>query len=266
MRRGQLFWGLILVVFGLALLVGNIFEINVWDYLWPLILIGLGAAILWGTLRRRDSETYSETFVLPFEGSERARIKVQYGAGKLTVHGDPGAADLIAGNFSGGVEHTTRQENGVTVVTLRSPVQHVTMWPWDWADAGSHRKWSVGLSDRVPLDLEFETGACDAYLNLASLLVKSLRVQTGASSTVIRLPERAGQTDVRLESGAASMEVRVPEGVAARIVTRGGLASNAVDTARFPRTGEAYQSPDYDTAANRVNITVETGVGSVDIR
>ncbi|MDX9954161.1 MAG: toast rack family protein [Anaerolineae bacterium] len=266
MRRGQLFWGIILVLLGLSLLLGNIFEINVWDYLWPLILIGLGAAILWGTLRRRDNETFSETFVLPFEGAERARIKLQYGAGKLTVHGDPGAADLIAGNFSGGVEHTVRQENGVTQVTLRSPVQHAAIWPWDWADAGSHRKWSVGLSDRVPLDLEFETGACDAYLNLASLPVKSLRVQTGASSTMLRLPEHAGHTDVRLESGAASIEVRVPEGVAARIRLRGGLASNTVDTVRFPRAGDVYQSPDYETASNRADISVETGVASVDIR
>lgn len=266
MRRGQLFWGIILVLLGLALLVGNILEINVWDYLWPLILIGLGAAILWGTLRRRDNEAYSETFVLPVEGAESARIKFQYGAGKLTVHGDPGAADLIAGNFAGGVEHTVRQENGAAVVTLRSPVQHATIWPWDWADAGSHRKWSVGFSDRVPLDLEFETGACDAYLNLASLPVKSLRLQTGASSTMLRLPEHAGHTDVRLESGAASIEVRVPEGVAARIRLRGGLASNNVDTARFPRTGDVYQSSDYETASNRVDISVETGVGSVDIR
>ncbi len=264
MRRGQFFWGIVLVLFGVILLLGNIFEINVWDYLWPLVLMTLGASILWTTLRRAD--VVQETLVVPFEGGERARIKLQYGAGKLTVHGDPGASDLIAGNFSGGVEHVVRQEGDTTVVTLRSPVRHAGIWPWNWWEGKGQRKWSVGISDRVPLELELETGACDAYLNLGPLRVTRLRLQTGASSTILRLPEQAGHTDVRIESGAASIEVRVPEGVAARISARGGLASNTVDTARFPRNGGIYQSLDYERASNRADIAVETGVGSVDIR
>jgi hypothetical protein len=39
-----------------------------------------------------------------------------------------------------------------------------------------------------------------------------------------------------------------------------------VDRSRFPQNGNIYQSPDYATAANRLDIQVETGVGSVDIR
>ena len=264
MRRNQLFWGLVLMVFGVALLLGNVFEFNVWDYLWPLIFIALGAWILWGTMRRPNFA--SETLVIPFEGGERARIKLQYGGGKLTVHGDPGAADLVVGNFSGGVEHTVRQEGELTTVTLRSPTPHLVLGPWSWWNEGQHRKWSVGLTDRVPLELDLETGACDAHLNLGPLPVTRLRLQTGASSTTVRLPERAGHTQVRIESGAASVSLRVPEGVAARIEARGGLASIVVDTARFPRSGGVYQSPDYETASDRVDISVETGVGSVDIR
>lgn len=264
MRRNQLFWGLVLMVLGTALLLGNVFEFNVWDYLWPLIFIALGAWILWGALHRPNFAP--ETLVIPFEGGERVRIKLQYGAGKLTVHGDPGAADLVVGNFSGGVEHTVRQEGELTMVTLRSPMPQPVLGPWNWWDGAQHRKWSVGLSDRVPLELELETGACDAHLNLGPLPVTRLRLQTGASSTTVRLPERAGYTQVRIEAGAASVEVRVPEGVAARINARGGLASITVDTARFPRSGGVYQSPDYDEAPYRVDIDVETGVGSVDIR
>lgn len=264
MRCKQLFWGVVLVLLGAILLIGNVLQINVWDYLWPLIFIFLGVWILWGTLRRPD--VVSETLVIPFEGGERARIKLQYGAGKLTVHGDPGAADLVAGNFSGGVEHTVQQEGGVTVVTLRSPVQHLAVWPWGWWGEGQNRKWSVGLSDRMPLELDLETGACDAYLNLGPLPVTRLRLQTGASSTTVRLPERAGHTQVRIEAGAATVSLRVPEGVAARINARGGLATINVDMERFPRSGGVYESPDYETAPNRAEISVETGMGTVDIR
>lgn len=263
MRRNQLFWGVVLMLFGIVLLLGNVFQINIWDYLWPLVFIALGAWILWSTFQRPELAT--ETLVIPLEGGERARIKVRYGAGKLTLHGDPDATDLLVGNFSGGVEHMVRQEGELTEVTLRSPARQMFLGPWNWWE-GAQRKWSIGLSARVPLELDLETGACDAHLNLAALPVTRLRLQTGASSTSLRLPEHAGHTQVRIEAGAASVEVRVPEGVAARINARGGLASITVDTARFPRDGGVYQSPDYEWATHRVEIDVETGVGSVDIR
>jgi len=60
--------------------------------------------------------------------------------------------------------------------------------------------------------------------------------------------------------------MRVPSGVAARIRASGGLAEIHVDRGRFPRAGGVYQSADYDTAPNRVDIDVEAGVGSVNIR
>lgn len=39
-----------------------------------------------------------------------------------------------------------------------------------------------------------------------------------------------------------------------------------VDTRRFPRLGDLYQSPDYETAANKAEIKVEVAVGSVEVR
>ena len=72
-------------------------------------------------------------------------------------------------------------------------------------------------------------------------------------------------TNVRVESGAASVSIRVPEGVAARIQTKGGLSTIQVDTRRFPQAGDVYQSADYETATNKVDIDVQMGVGSVNI-
>ena len=38
-----------------------------------------------------------------------------------------------------------------------------------------------------------------------------------------------------------------------------------VDETRFPGFDNRYQSPDYETAANKVDIDIETGVGSVSV-
>lgn len=44
--RGQLITGGVLLLLGIAFLVSNLFQINLWRYFWPLILIGLGFALL----------------------------------------------------------------------------------------------------------------------------------------------------------------------------------------------------------------------------
>jgi len=100
-------------------------------------------------------------------------------------------------------------------------------------------------------------------LNLRDLQVKELYLQTGASATEIDMPARAGEVRATLRSGAASVVVRIPENVAAQIHTHGGLSSVSVDTQRFPQVGEGdFRSPDYGMAANRIDLDVETGVGS----
>ena len=40
------------------------------------------------------------------------------------------------------------------------------------------------------------------------------------------------------------------------------LGSAQIDQARFPASGNGYESPDYATATNRVDIDVNGGVGS----
>ena len=72
-------------------------------------------------------------------------------------------------------------------------------------------------------------------------------------------------TVVRTEHGAASLTLEVPAGVAARIRTKITLGSTQVDEARFPRSASGYESPDYGTAGNRVDIDASGGVGSLRV-
>ncbi|HEY7941389.1 MAG TPA: hypothetical protein VID25_05550, partial [Candidatus Limnocylindrales bacterium] len=95
--------------------------------------------------------------------------------------------------------------------------------------------------------------------------VRSLDLQTGASETRVLLPYAAGATTVHARAGVASLILEVPQGVAARIMTRVALGTREIDEARFPRIGDLYQSLDYATCPNRVDIAVEGGVGSVRV-
>jgi len=69
-----------------------------------------------------------------------------------------------------------------------------------------------------------------------------------------------------IDTGVSSLKLIVPEGVSARIRIKGGLSAINVNTTRFPLVeGKVYQSSDYTTAVNRLDLTVDAGVGAIDI-
>ena len=268
MRKSTLFWGGVLVLVGVLLLLNNlgILDVDVWSLVWPLLLIALGMWTLWGVVFGRPS-VETEEVTIPLAGAARAHVSVYHGAGRLHVDADAGPDELMSGTFGGGLERRVRRDGDTLDVEMRVPARGFPGFalPWMWG-SGHGLDWSFGLNGEVPLSLNLETGANDMRLDLSDLRVTDLRLQTGASATDLTLPANAGHTRVNMSSGAASVIVRVPSGVAARIRVGGGLAGITVDRNRFPRVGGVYQSADYDTAPNKVDVDIETGVGSVDVR
>jgi hypothetical protein len=149
-------------------------------------------------------------------------------------------------------------------VRERDPARYI-FGPWRRGWSGM-LDWDFTLNPSIPLSLRLETGASESRLSLGELTVRELVLKTGASSTTVDLPAAAGFTRMSVESGAAAVRIRVPQGVAASISVRSALAGVHVDTARFPHSGSGYVSADYGTAANKVEISVDTGVGSIEIR
>lgn len=221
---------------------------------WPWVLVALGAWFLIGAIIPGGPKLV-ESLTLPLSGATAASVKISFGAGTLAARAAaPGA--LVDGEFRGGVIH---RSDGPGRVELSQD----TAYGLPWLDRES--AWTVGLAADVPLDLRVETGASRATLDLVDLQLRRLELHTGASETRVRLPRAAGATEVRAEAGAASLTLEVPPGVAARIRSRMALGSSQVDQARFPRIGDLYQSADYATAANRIDIDVQAGVGSVRV-
>lgn len=266
MRKSSVFWGVLLILLGGLFLLDNLgffdrFEINVGELVWPIVLILLGLWVLFGSLLRRPPET--EHASIPLEDARRARLRVRHGAGRLNIHAGAGIGNLVEGDFGGGLEQDVDRSGDLLDVKLSLPTQELA--PFSFGE-GYSLDWSLGVARDLPLSLDLETGANEAQVDLSELLVNELKLSSGASSTVLTLPANAGSTRVRISTGAASVRVNVPQGVAARIHAQGGLASIDIDQSRFPKSGGLYQSADYETAFNKVDLEIETGVGSVDVR
>src|SRR5512147_557125 len=206
MKRSSLFWGAVLVIIGLVLLLDNLGllgNINVWNLLWPLFLIALGIWFLYGTLFRKTPEM--EHANVPLEGASRARVRIAHGAGRLRITAGAGDGDLVVGDFGGGLNLDTRHEGDLLDVRMGVPPQ---VFPMFWGP-GYTLDWNIELNRDIPLSLKMETGANEARLDLSELKVSELFIKSGASSTDLILPSNAGMTQVRIESGVNSMNVQV---------------------------------------------------------
>ncbi|NLE44071.1 MAG: cell wall-active antibiotics response protein [Chloroflexi bacterium] len=267
MKRNSVFWGLALILVGVLLLLNSLglISVNIGILLLAVLLIAIGAWLLWGLLLGRD-ELESEDVAIPLQTASRANIHIRHGAGRLKIAAGTDHANLITGTVDGGLDCTTTMEGDTLNVAMAVPVKRFPDFgmPWMWGRRGT-LDWNLYLIPSTALALHLETGASETQLDLSDLQVSDLRLQTGASSTQITLPEHAGDTHVEVHGGAAAIEIRVPEGVAARIRTSGRLSGIRVNAGRFVRDGALYESPEFGEAANRVEIDAEIGVGSLEI-
>jgi hypothetical protein len=260
-RRGGVFWGLVLIALGILLWIAMALQLNVWGLVAPAALIFLGLWTLLATPRRRRFQEAT----IALEGAEQAQIRLKHGAGELTVKAGTGPTSLLSGSFSGGASITSNRSAGALEIEISPPAGRAGMWlSGGWAARGMD--WDILLNPDVTTSLTVESGASRIELDLEEMQLEALSLQTGASSARVILPSQAGSSRVSIDSGMAAVSVWAPEGVAAQIHAEGGLAAISVDEQRFPRQGRIYRSADYDTAENRVDLVIKTGMGAIDVR
>jgi cell wall-active antibiotic response 4TMS protein YvqF len=271
-------WPLVLVLVGIELLLAHRVP-------W-LALAGLAAVVLvLGSITMGmgitpgsgpTSTAASTSTQTDLGGANQAAVTVRFGAGQLdlgpieqpsqnalasmTYQGPPQLAPKPRYTLvSGGVGQLEYQS------TAREGPPFVPFVNGQNADAA---RMQLNLAPTVPIaSLNVQTGATDARLDLSSLRVATLDMSIGAATAWVRFPEAAGLTTGHISGGASTITLEVPQGVAAQIQHHGGLSTLNIDQTRFPQVSESvYRSTDYDTATNKVDLVIETGVTTVTVR
>jgi hypothetical protein len=260
MKRDNLFWGTAHILFGILLFLQTQGIIaNVFQYFWPLALILVGSWILL-SVYWRPALSAEETFTIPLGTARSVRFRFSHGASQIEISGGAPVGQALVGSSAVGVNHSSHLSGDQLEVKVDAGPSFIPMI------GPSTGVWRFQLTQEVPITLIMESGASSQNLDLRDVLATRVELETGASTSNVTMPAR-GKSLLEVDSGAASVNVRVPEGTAARIRIKEEVGSVNVDTNRFPRLDSGlYQSADFDTAMDRAEIHIESGLGSVSVR
>ncbi|HEY3312865.1 MAG TPA: hypothetical protein VGK00_14590 [Anaerolineales bacterium] len=263
MRRANLFWGVILILLGglfFLKAIGLISDVLGW--FWPLGFILLGVWVLVGRFLPRFGVSV-ETFSIDLQGATKLDVDFDHGAGSVFFGGGAPAGVAISGTQGSGLEVSSHLAGDSLGVDIDAGP---TFIPFLGPDGG---EWRFNLTQEVPVSIKIDAGASGFDFDMTDVRLTYLGVDTGASRIKVKLPANAGHTLLDFQSGAASIELSVPTGVGARIRLEQGASTINIDESRFPlltSLRNVYQSVDYDSAPNKVEINLVGGANSVRVR
>lgn len=86
--RSRVFWGGLLIVFGLVLLLNTLgvfagLNFNLWGVLWPVAMMAAGVWLLWVSWGTRRWQQQAEPLSIPLPEVARARVRMNHGAGRV---------------------------------------------------------------------------------------------------------------------------------------------------------------------------------------
>ncbi|MBL8101765.1 MAG: hypothetical protein JNM02_04480 [Anaerolineales bacterium] len=189
-------------------------------------------------------------------------MSLNHGAGEFRVHSGAGMNEMVRATITGGVEQKVNRNGDKLEVKMR-PAHDFMSIPF--IGPSNQLDWDVAVNADIPTALKLNLGANKSVIDLRDLNITDLKLETGASETQLTLPSK-GRFIADLDLGAASLTITIPDGLSARIKASLGAADLKVDESRFPRSGGYYKSPDYETAANTTDITIDAGAASIKIK
>ncbi|WP_276348287.1 DUF5668 domain-containing protein [Daejeonella sp. JGW-45] len=203
------------------------------------------------------------SFTEPYTGAKSASLTVKGGATVYTLTDSTVSlfqADVKEPYGGYTLEKTTL--DSVEVLEFRKRDKKGRGFKMDDLESNETR---LRLNRNPVWDITVEMGAGEANFDLEHFQVRSLNFEGGAASFQAKIGSRLPLTDVSVQTGVASVEIEVPEASGCRIVVDSGLSSK--DFNGFTKQSDgSYQTGNYETAANKVNISLKGGLSSFEVR
>ncbi len=302
MKSGRIFWGTLFIIIGILGLLSTFFNVHLsWDALWklwPLLLVFLGISaflkdskskwivvagigllagvVIFSSVQKGCSSVdriieyhdddsaeivYEQELSLSYDSSvTEALFSFEGGAGRFEIT-DTTSAFVHANIHSSLTGYILERRDD-------SPRAHVYLGMENgsvsWEGPRMKNRVAIALNSEPAWEMDIDAGAAKIDFDLRPYIVSELTLETGAASTRVRLGSRADTCRVSVETGVSSLTLLVPEDVGAVIATESALSSRHLEGFESAPSGQ-YRSPNYETAAKKMFITIESGLSSITI-
>lgn len=279
-------WPLILVGIGLGLVLrftplhalGGVLAAGTLGLLAGALLAGGlgsigGACIGTGAATDGSLETRSGTF----DGTS-AQVEMELNCVELQVDRQPGSEWNVAARHTPG--RPPRIDGASDRLRLHTETGGALL------GGTARRVWQVTLPDQPALSVSVTLNASSGALSLgrgelavlngtfnasdvrvdldgAAAEGSSLNLTFNASSGTLTLP--AASLSANMDLNASSLNLCAAPEVGLRIQSRGALGSHNFEEAGLSRSGEAWQTPGYDTATVRSALNLSSNVSSITL-
>ena len=136
----------------------------------------------------------------------------------------------------------------------------MSFWPFS---INNDYLWDLNLAQSIPIDLVVDTGVGTVDLDLREIMLSNLNIDVGVGSTTVDLPN-TGDYSVEIDGGVGSLIVTVPEGFDAKVRAEVGVGGVSVPNGFTAFGDERWETDGFDSASERVDISVDGGVGMVN--
>jgi Cell wall-active antibiotics response LiaF, C-terminal len=207
----------------------------------------------------------------PLGGAASASVDIHTVDGNLRIDALPGGPELASGDlqYLENQEPPTRSVimNGEhAAFSIKSSSKGQSWIRLPWAACNGATEWQVHLNPTIPLDITAHSGGGNVWLDLTGMTITRLTADTGGGNMEVILPDHLVDVHVTVKSGAGNVTIQIPGGMAARIQATTGLGKVILDGPFNQIDKLTYQSPDYNRAVQKVEITASSGAGNVSIK
>jgi hypothetical protein len=295
MKKGNVFWGMLLLIIGAILILRNtgllIFNIHSFIRLWPFIFIFWGIAVLpvkgfiklillgvmaiiaifllvqypaeeyrWFRWHNDSGEEFQQHISESYDSTVKtAKLNLDAAAGKFYIKNKSGGLYEIdnEGGF-GTYKAKTTIDGSAATIDIRQMDQHIRGGKF------KNNVW-LALNPEPVWDLNIEAGAAGLEMDVTTFRVERIDIKGGASSLELRLGDLSELTRLNIDAGASSIEVKIPQDSGCELHTSTVLSSRDIEG--FDKIeGGLYRTSNYSSASNKVIIEVDAAVSSLEIR
>jgi len=152
---------------------------------------------------------------------------------------------------------TAKAEDSLTIIDL-------SLEKGEFNDGNIRNNVNMKLNPNPIWDLDLNVGAAEVDFDLSGFKTRNLKIQGGASDIDLKIGAFLPLSDVKIEAGAASIIIRVPESAGCEIISNTFMASK--DFKGFTKIGkQKYQTSNFATSTNKIMIDLQAGVARVDV-